>query len=114
MSLISTLVGELLLFVLLWVVTASALLGLCWATGLLRWQGSALPADPTDDPRWDEKCLGWWCDDLAPPTSERAVLQRGVTYRGDTSRADLQFLLPLELVDRRHLTVLHCMDGAQY
>jgi hypothetical protein len=100
----STLVGEVLLFVLLWIATEVVLLGLVWATGLLRWNSSRLPAQ---DPSYDLACDGWWFDDPDPDDPQYDLVYR----KGPQNQ--LQVLLTHERVVQKYLTVWHAIDGAQ-
>lgn len=118
-SLASTLVGVLWL----WIFASVTGAAIGWTSAILHrqqpWLPSALPS-PEDDPSWDEQCLGWWCDDPPADWVERrtgpGIAPDGLAYRwaelADTEPNRLQFLLTVEMTERRALTIRQFIDGA--
>jgi hypothetical protein len=100
----STLVGEALLFVLLWIATEIWALSVCWATGLLRWNSSRLPAE---DPSYDLACDGWWFEDPDPDDPQYDLVYR----KGPQNQ--LQVLLTAEQIEGNWPKVWQHMHGAR-
>lgn len=114
MLLVSTLLGELLLFLTVFVLGAMIGLALSWLQGRRPWLPSTLPAacSPADS-GWDEAMMGWWVE--APPglgPTDPGIA--GLHWRwAKPDATDLQYLLTTEQVSYPGISIYHFIDGAR-
>lgn len=107
MLLLSTLVAELLLFVLTFTTGAAVGLSSAWLQRRRPWLPSNLPqSESLADCSWDEAALGWWTE---PPIWFPSHREGETTFVLPAGAE----LISLEEVSRGELSIWHFIEGAR-